>query len=79
MNGEPLFFPHPPKKKEVADRLLYNALNQTYGFETVDGKTPVLDSLEVRDGEILLRFKNAENGLYAIEELSGFEIAGNDA
>jgi sialate O-acetylesterase len=69
---------HPPKKKEVADRLLFNALHQTYGFESVDGKSPVYDSLEVKDGEALLWFRNAENGLYAFEDLSGFEIAGTD-
>ena len=33
---------HPPKKKEVADRLLYNALNQTYGFNTLDYAGPDL-------------------------------------
>ena len=69
---------HPPKKKEVADRLLFNALNQTYGIETIDGKSPVYDSMELKDGEILLKFKNAETGLYAYGQLSGFEIAGED-
>ena len=69
---------HPPKKKEVADRLLFNALNQTYGFGNVDGKSPVYESLEIKDGEILLSFRNAETGLYVFKELSGFEIAGED-
>lgn len=72
------FFIHPPKKKEVADRLLYNALHQTYGFKNVDGKSPVYESLEIKGGEILLTFKNAETGLYAYGELTGFEIAGED-
>ena len=69
---------HPPRKKEVADRLLFNALNQTYGFETVDGKSPVYESLEVKDGAILLSFINAETGLFTHEGLSGFEIAGEN-
>jgi len=69
---------HPPKKKEVAERLLFNALNQTYGFKNVDGKSPVYDSLEVENGKILLRFRNAETGLFAFKELSDFEIAGED-
>lgn len=69
---------HPPKKKEVADRLLFNALNQTYGFKTVDGLSPVYESMEIVEGEIQLTFRNAENGLYAFNELSGFEIAGKD-
>lgn len=69
---------HPPKKKEVADRLLYIALNQTYGLEGVDGASPVYDSYEKRDNGMLLKFKHAETGLYALDELNGFEIAGED-
>ncbi len=69
---------HPPKKKEVADRLLYDALNQTYGYKTVDGAAPVYDSSVLEDGGMILKFKNAETGLYAYDELKGFEIAGDD-
>lgn len=69
---------HPPRKKEVADRLLFNALNQTYGFEAVDGKSPVFDSLVVQDSVALLSFRNAESGVFAYGELNGFEIAGED-
>ncbi|MCK4920350.1 MAG: sialate O-acetylesterase [Bacteroidales bacterium] len=69
---------HPPKKKEVADRLLFNALNKTYEFTAVDYAGPVYDSKEEKDDGIILKFKNAETGLYAYNELEGFEIAGKD-
>lgn len=69
---------HPPRKKEVADRLLYNALNGAYGFKTVDCASPIYDTLEVRDGGIIVKFKNAETGLYAYGKLDAFEIAGDD-
>lgn len=69
---------HPPKKKEVADRLLYNALNQTYGYKTVDYAAPIFNSQEVKDGGIILRFKNAETGLFSYDKLEGFEIAADD-
>ncbi|MBK3519369.1 sialate O-acetylesterase [Carboxylicivirga marina] len=69
---------HPPKKKEVADRLLFNALNQTYGMTTVDYAGPVFESQEVKDDGIVLKFKHAETGVFAYEALSGFEIAGAD-
>lgn len=69
---------HPPKKKEVADRLLFNALNQTYGYKSIDCASPVFDSLKIKESSILLIFKNAENGLYAFDKLEGFEIAGED-
>ncbi len=69
---------HPPRKKEVADRLLFNALNQTYGYSSVDCVAPIFDSQEIKDGGIILKFKNAETGLFSYGKLEGFEIAGND-
>jgi sialate O-acetylesterase len=69
---------HPPKKKEVADRLLFNALNQTYGFTTLDYSGPIYESHEEKEGGILLKFKNAESGVFAYDKLEGFEIAGED-
>lgn len=69
---------HPPMKKEVADRLLYNALQQTYGFEAIDGLSPVYESMEIRNDTVLLSFKHAERGLFAHEGLSDFEVAGED-
>lgn len=69
---------HPPKKKEVADRLLFNALNQTYGNKTIDNAAPVYESHEIKDGGIVVKFKNAEKGLYAHDGLTDFEIAGDD-
>ncbi|MCG2459372.1 sialate O-acetylesterase [Flavobacteriaceae bacterium F89] len=69
---------HPAKKKEVADRLLFNALNQTYGYSTIVGAGPIYDSKDYKDNGLLLKFKNADNGLYAHDGLTGFEIAGQD-
>ena len=69
---------HPAKKKEVADRLLYNALNQTYAYEAVDFSGPILDSFKIMHDTILLTFKYAEHGVYSYDELEGFEIAGAD-
>lgn len=69
---------HPPKKKQVADRLLFNALNQTYGYKTIDNASPAYESHEVKDGGIVVKFKNAEKGLYTYDGLKDFEIAGKD-
>lgn len=71
-------FIHPPKKKEVADRLLYNALNQTYNYKTIEYAGPTFDTMEAKDGGLNLKFKNAANGVYAYDSLEGFEIAGED-
>jgi sialate O-acetylesterase len=69
---------HPPKKKEVADRLLYNALHQTYGFKSINYAGPVFDSMEAKDNGLIIKFKNEDYGVYCYNELEGFEIAGND-
>ncbi|ASO04612.1 sialate O-acetylesterase [Arenibacter algicola] len=71
-------FIHPPKKKEVADRLLFNALHQTYGFETIDSAAPIFNTQSVKDGGIVLEFRNAETGLYTYDDLEGFLIAGKN-
>jgi sialate O-acetylesterase len=69
---------HPPQKKEVADRLLFNALNQTYGYKAIDFSGPVYDSMQVKDGGIYLDFRYAELGLYSFGELKGFLLASSD-
>lgn len=69
---------HPSNKQDVGNRLLYHALNQTYGFKTIAYEGPVYDSLELQDKGIILKFKNVERGVYAHDELLGFEIAGKD-
>ncbi len=69
---------HPPKKKEVADRLLMNALNQTYKINAIKHLSPTFDSQEIKENGILLKFKNIGMGLYAFDTLKDFEIAGED-
>ena len=70
---------HPPRKKEVADRLLFIALNKTYGMKEVDYVGPVYKSMIEKDGSLLLSFDNAETGLFSTDAvLSNFEIAGED-
>lgn len=69
---------HPPYKKEVADRLLFLALQETYGMKNVDGQSPVYESMEVKQDTAVLTFKYAETGLMAFDELLDFEVAGDD-
>lgn len=69
---------HPPNKKEVADRLLYNALHKTYGYHSIEFSGPMPDTISIKDKGIYVSFKHAEKGLYASGKLDGFEIAGND-
>jgi sialate O-acetylesterase len=69
---------HPPKKKEVGDRLFYLAMNKTYGFKTIDYSGPVYASHEVKSDSLIITFKHAEKGLYSPKGLKSFEIAGED-
>lgn len=69
---------HPPNKKEVADRLLYNALHKTYGYTSVPFSGPMPDTISIKDKGIYVSFKYAEKGLFAPGKLEGFEIAGSD-
>jgi len=69
---------HPPKKKEVADRLLFNALNKTYGYKAVDFSGPVYDEMQIIDGSIYVSFKHAERGVYSTGDSDNWEIAGAD-
>lgn len=70
---------HPQHKKEVAERLLFIALNKSYGFKEVDCSGPIYKSMEAKEGALFLNFNFAETGIYSPElEVSNFEIAGAD-
>jgi sialate O-acetylesterase len=70
---------HPPKKKEVAERLLFMALNKTYGMKDIDYLGPTFKSMELKENSLILTFDNAETGLFCFgKEVSDFEIAGAD-
>ena len=70
---------HPSRKKEVAERLLFIALNKTYGMKDIDCMGPVYKSMTEKEGALFLNFDNAETGIFSPEtEVSNFEIAGED-
>ena len=69
---------HPAAKKEVADRLLYNALNKTYGYDAIDFSGPVYDAMEILDDSIYVTFQYAEQGLFSTGTTDNWEIAGSD-
>jgi sialate O-acetylesterase len=70
---------HPRNKIEVGKRLARWALARDYGKKIVS-KSPRYESMEVRDGAAIVKFKDAGGGLRAVDtaELQGFAIAGAD-
>lgn len=69
---------HPPKKREVADRLLFLALNKTYGYTDIVASAPQYNSYFIEGDAIHLTFKNTQKGFFVSDTLSRFEIAGED-
>lgn len=70
---------HPPKKREVGQRLAILALNKTYKQREIPHGGPVYKSSKVEKGKIIVEFNNVENGLSCSDEtVEGFEIAGSD-
>ena len=70
---------HPANKKVVGDRLAYQALENDYGVDGFDSKTPVAVKFEFGDGEAIVTFNNCALGLSPINiNLDGFELAGED-
>ncbi|MBD5225796.1 MAG: sialate O-acetylesterase [Bacteroidales bacterium] len=71
---------HPPRKREVGQRMASLALSGTYGIEMEETRVPVLEKWEVTDGKINITLSNAPIGLCPLisEPVAGFEIAGED-
>lgn len=67
---------HPSRKREVGERCCWLALNQCYGFETVQAVSPSFRAMEIKDGKALVYFDNSQAGLVAAGDVVGFEIAG---
>jgi len=66
---------HPPKKKEVGERLALWALAKNYGKDVVFSG-PIYKSMKIENNKIRLFFEYAETGLTSNkEELTFFEIA----
>lgn len=70
---------HPPKKKEVGDRLALWALNKDYNFKDLVHSGPIYKSVDFKKGKALVSFDYADSGLYCPDDkIEHFEIAGRD-
>jgi sialate O-acetylesterase len=70
---------HPPRKREVGERLARWALGTTYG-QNVVYSGPLYESMQAQGNEIRIRFAHTGSGLEARAggPLKGFSIAGAD-
>jgi sialate O-acetylesterase len=69
---------HPANKKDVGERLSYQALNKTYGIKGIIADGPSYQTMEVKGNAIEVRFNNASSGFSPATGIEGFEIAGSD-
>lgn len=70
---------HPPKKKEVGDRLAALALVNDYGVGGINPVAPTFESVEFNGSEAVVSFKTDKLGLSPrMTPLEGFELAGED-
>lgn len=70
---------HPPKKKEVGERLALWALTKDYNVEGVLYSGPIYKSIEINKDKILVSFNEAPLGLSSLgKTLNDFEISGED-
>ncbi len=71
---------HPSCKSIPGERLAYQALEKSYGFEGLESDSPTVKTVEVEGGVMTLTFDNARFGVTTLErgELRDFELAGED-
>ncbi|MDR2274176.1 MAG: sialate O-acetylesterase [Sphingobacterium sp.] len=70
---------HPAHKQQSGERLAYLALHDSYGFSTLNLKSPRYDKLEIKGSTAVLSFGDAPLGLTTYgKEVKTFEIAGED-
>ena len=69
---------HPKDKKHVGERLAYQALSKTYHIGGIEPESPVYKSMEIKDNAAILSFSHADNGFNRMNQMVGFEMAGED-
>jgi sialate O-acetylesterase len=71
---------HPSNKIEVAKRLTYWALHNTYGFgDALSVIGPMYKSMKIEKGKAILTFSGVDGeGITVKGDILGFEIAGSD-
>jgi sialate O-acetylesterase len=70
---------HPPKKKEVGERLAFWALSKNYGYSDLVYSGPVFKSVKFINDKALVSFNYTGSGLFCKDsKIKHFELAGSD-
>lgn len=69
---------HPAQKRQVGERLAYQALNKTYGMKSIWCDSPEFKDMTVSNDTCYVHLKNDYGAISRYEDLQGFEVAGED-
>jgi sialate O-acetylesterase len=69
---------HPPRKKEIGDRLANLALFNTYQNSSVKALSPTFSNSITQKDTLILTLNNVYDSIVPMPEFTGFEIAGED-
>lgn len=69
---------HPAQKEIVGLRLAYMVLSSTYKTISSSYKAPTYKNVTFIDNKAIIEFNNSTLGFMPIQEIKGFEIAGED-
>ncbi|MCF0202291.1 MAG: 9-O-acetylesterase [Bacteroidaceae bacterium] len=69
---------HPTMKRQVGERLAYNALVKKYGQTGFLCESPEVDSYTFSGDTCIVTLKNDYNAISRFEGIQGFELAGED-
>ena len=69
---------HPAQKQKVGERLAYHALTETYGFTGFISKSPRFQEMKIEGNQIYVKLTDTADGIYPIDGIQGFEVAGED-
>lgn len=69
---------HPPRKKEIGDRLANLALFNTYQNTSIQALSPTFSHSITQKDTLILTLNNVYDSILPMPEFSGFEIAGED-
>ena len=69
---------HPRQKRQVGERLAFQALNKTYGMKSIICESPEFDHMTVKGDTALIFLRNDYETISRYEDFKGFEIAGED-
>lgn len=69
---------HPCQKRQIGERIAYHALNKQYGMKNILCESPTFKEMRISNDTCYLRLDNTYGAMNLMEDVCGFELAGED-